>query len=78
MGRATCTVYSRSAQTSHKWIECTNAKEAIEVIEVTEVITSVEVIETAEFFRTTQGFEINKLMAKISLFCCFEKKNVFK
>ena len=35
---------------------------------------SVEVIETAEFFRTTQGFEINKLMAKISLFCCFEKK----
>ena len=36
---------------------------------------SVEVIETAEFFRTIQGFEINKLMAKISLFCYVEKKN---
>ena len=35
---------------------------------------SVEVIETAEFFRITQGFEINKLMAKISLSCCLEKK----
>ena len=43
---------------------------SVEVIEATEVIMSVEVIETAEFFRTTQGFEINKLMTKISLFCC--------
>ena len=50
------------------------AKQAVEVIEVTEVIMSVEIIETAEFFRTTHGFEINKLMAIISLFCCFEKK----
>ena len=51
------------------------AKEAVEVIEATEVITSVEVLETAEIFRTTQCFEINKLMAEISLFCCFENKN---
>ena len=33
----------------------------------------VEVIETAEIFRTTLGFEINKSMAKVSLFCSFEK-----
>ena len=39
---------------------------------------SVEVIETAEFFRITQGFEINKLMAKISLSCCLEEKNTFE
>ena len=52
------------------------AKEAVEVIEATEVITSVEVLETAEIFRTTQCFEINKLMAEISLFCCFEKKRM--
>ena len=54
------------------------AKEAVEVIEVNEVIMSVEVIETAEFFRITQGFEINKLMAKISLSCCLEEKNTFE
>ena len=35
---------------------------------------SIEVIKTSEIFRTTQGFEINKLMAKVSLFCCFEKQ----
>ena len=33
---------------------------------------SVEVIETTEIFRTTQGFEINQLMAKIILFCPLE------
>ena len=33
---------------------------------------SVEDIQTAEFFRTTQGFEINQLMAKIILFCPLE------
>ena len=38
---------------------------------------SVEVIETVAVFRTTQGFEINKLITKISLFCSFEK-NVFE
>jgi hypothetical protein len=35
---------------------------------------SVEVIETAEIFRTTQGFEISKLMAKISLLYVVLKK----
>ena len=44
----------------------------VEVIEATVVIMSAEVIQTAKFFRTTLGFEINKLMAKISLFCGFE------
>ena len=39
---------------------------------------SVEVIENVEIFRTTQGFEINKLMAKVSLFCCFEKQFSFE
>ena len=58
----------------HTFFRFFEAKEAVEVIEVTEVIMSIEVIETPEFFRTTQGFEINKLMAKISLLCCFGKK----
>ena len=39
---------------------------------------SVEVIENVEIFRTTKGFKINKLMPKISLFCCFEKKKIFE
>ena len=41
---------------------------------------SVEVTENVEIFRTTQCFEINKLMPKISLFCCFEtnKKIIFE
>ena len=49
------------------------AKEAVEVIEVSDVIMPVEVIEATEVFKTTQVLEINKLMAKMTLFWCFEK-----
>ena len=37
---------------------------------------SFEVIKATEVFKTTQVFEINKLMAKMILFLCFEKKNI--
>ena len=37
---------------------------------------SVEVIEATEVFKTTEVLEINKLMARITLFWCFEKKNI--
>ena len=36
---------------------------------------SVEVIGATEVFKTTEVLEINKLMARITLFWCFEKKN---
>jgi hypothetical protein len=48
------------------------AKEAVEVIKVSDVIMSVEIIEATEVFRTTYVPEINKLMARISFFLCFE------
>ena len=35
---------------------------------------SVEVIKATEVFKTTEVLEINKLMARITLFWCFEKK----
>ena len=41
------------------------AKEAVEVIEATEV------------FRTTKILKINNLVARITLFRCFEKENFF-
>ena len=50
------------------------AKEAVEVIEASDVIRSVEVIEATEVFRTTQILEINNIVARITLFRCFEKK----
>ena len=51
-------------------------KEAVEVIETSDVIMSVQVIGATEVFKTTEVLEINKLMAKITLFWCFEKKNI--
>ena len=53
------------------------AKEAVEVIEASEVIRTVEVIEATEVFRTTQILKINNIVARITLFRCFEKKNFF-
>ena len=50
------------------------AKEAVEVIEASDVIRSVEVIEATEVFRTTQILKINNIVARITLFRCFEKK----
>ena len=50
------------------------AKEAVEVIEASDVIMSVEVIEATEVFRTTQILNIMNIMARITLFRCFEKK----
>ena len=49
------------------------AKEAVEVIEASDVIMSVEVIKATEVFKV---LKINKLMARINLFWCFEKKNI--
>ena len=51
------------------------AKEAVEVIEASDVIRTVEIIEATEVFRTTQILKINKTVARITLFRCFEKKN---
>ena len=51
------------------------AKEAVEVIEASDVIRTVEVIEATEVFRTTQILKINNIVARITLFRCFEKKN---
>ena len=50
------------------------AKEAVEVIEADKDIMSIKVIEATDVFRTTQALEINNLMARITLICCFEKK----
>ena len=50
------------------------AKEAVEVIEASEVIRTVEVIEATELFRTIQILKINNIVARITLFRCFEKK----
>ena len=50
------------------------AKKAVEVIEASDIIMSVKVIEATEVFRTTQILRINNLMARITLFGCFEKK----
>ena len=53
------------------------AKEAVEVMEASNVILSVEVIEATEIFETTfnlKVLEMNKLMAKFTIFWCFEKK----
>ena len=50
------------------------AKEAVEVIEASDVIMSVEVIGAADVFKTTYILEINKLMARITLFWYFEKE----
>jgi hypothetical protein len=46
-----------------------------EVIEASNVIMSDEVIEATEVFRTTYTLDINKPMAKMTLFSCFEKRN---
>ena len=57
------------------------AKEAVEVIEASGVIKSVEVIEANahcnEVLRTTKIVKINKKVAKITLFRCFEKRLFF-
>ena len=53
------------------------AKEAVEVIEARDVIRSLEVIEATEVFRTTQILKVNNIVAKITLFRCFEKKKFF-
>ena len=50
------------------------AKEAVEVIEASVVIRNLEVIEATEVFRTTQILKINNIVARITLFRCFEKK----
>ena len=49
------------------------AKEVVEVIEASDVIRTVEVIEATEVFRTTQILKINDIVARITLFRCFEK-----
>ena len=54
------------------------AKEAVEVIEASDVIRIVEVIEATEVFRTTQIPKINNIVARITLFRCFEKINLNK
>ena len=54
------------------------AKEAVEVIEASEVIRTVEVMEATEVFRTTQSLKINNIVARITLFRCFEKKIFFE
>ena len=51
------------------------AKEAVEVIEASAVIMSVEVIRATKVFKTTLTLGINKLLAKITFFWCFDKKN---
>ena len=52
--------------------------EAVEVIEASDVIRTVEVIEATEVFRTTQILKINNIVAKITLFRCFETKFFFE
>ena len=37
---------------------------------------SVEVIEATEIFKTPYDIEITQLMARITLFWCFEKKHI--
>ena len=57
------------------------AKEAVEVIEASDVIRTVEVIEAieaTEVFRTTQILRINNIVARITLFRCFETKTFFE
>ena len=49
-------------------------KEAVEVIEASNVIRTVVVIDATEVFRTTQILKINNIVARITLFRCFEKK----
>ena len=39
---------------------------------------SIEVFEATQVFRTPQKLEFDKLMARNTFFCCFEKKNIFK
>ena len=51
------------------------AKEAVEVIEASDVVMSAEVIGAAEVFRITQILKINDILARITLFESFEKKN---
>ena len=48
--------------------------EAAEVIEASDAIMSVEVIEATEVFRTTQILKNNIIVARITLFRCFETK----
>jgi hypothetical protein len=50
--------------------------EAKEVIEASDVIRSVEVVEATEVFRTTEILKINNIAARITLFRCFEKKDL--
>ena len=54
------------------------AKEAVEVIEASDVIRTSEVIEATEVFRTTQILKINNIVARITLFRCFEKNFFFE
>ena len=55
-------------------MQAVKAKNVVEVIEASNVIMSDEVIEATEVFRTTYTLEINKLMAKMTSFSCFEKR----
>ena len=48
---------------------------AVEVTEASDVIMSAEVIEATEVFRTTQIPKINNILARITIFGCFEKNN---
>ena len=48
--------------------------DTIGVIEASDVIRTVEVIEATEVFRTTQILKINIIVARITLFRCFEKR----
>ena len=52
--------------------------DTIRVIEASDVIRTVEVIEATEVFRTTQILKINNIVARITLFRCFEKKIFFE
>ena len=42
------------------------------------VIRSVEVIEATEVFKTTQILKINNIVARITVFRCFEKQKNFE
>ena len=51
------------------------AKEAVKVTEASDVIRSVEVIEAAEVFKTTQILKTKNIVARTTLFRCFEKRS---
>ena len=81
---AVCTAEVSDAREITQYVKCRllflflEVKEAVEVIEASDVIRIVEVIEATEVFRTTQILKINNIVARITLFRCFEKKIFFE